>query len=498
MRQACRQVWVVIMVLTSAVLLAHPARGGEKERWYVVEMFGGKAGWMQAVEKEEGERITTSSRMKFSLSRGEAGVSIAIETEFVETLDGKPVSMKSVQKTGAMGITQEYTFQADGIELVSGQAGTTTKKRLPLPEGAWLPPAAAERYVQQRFKSGAKEIVVRTMDPSNGPTVVTATRTGFEPARVEVGGRSVEAIRTQVEVSIMPGVKSTEYVDAEGDLIRSETVMGGLNVVMVSATKEEALSEGKGPSPEVMLKTFIRPDKEIKDPRRVARASYVLSVEEGALPAVPETGSQRVEALGESSARVRVDAREFGAAPEGDAANAAYLRATTMCNSDDEEVRRLTARATQAAGEDKADRAENIRKFVHRYISKKTLGVGFASASEVARNREGDCSEHGVLLAAMLRADGIPARVASGLVYAEGFAGERAIFGYHMWAQALLTVDGKARWVDLDATLPAGTPYDATHLTLGVSALEEGDLTSGMTSVATAMGRLRIAVEVVE
>ena len=38
----------------------------------------------------------------------------------------------------------------------------------------------------------------------------------------------------------------------------------------------------------------------------------------------------------------------------------------------------------------------------------------------------------------MLRADGIPARVASGLVYADGFLGSRDIFGWHMWTQALI------------------------------------------------------------
>ena len=40
-----------------------------------------------------------------------------------------------------------------------------------------------------------------------------------------------------------------------------------------------------------------------------------------------------------------------------------------------------------------------------------------ATAAEVARSREGDCTEHAVLLAALARARGIPARVAMGLVY---------------------------------------------------------------------------------
>ena len=44
----------------------------------------------------------------------------------------------------------------------------------------------------------------------------------------------------------------------------------------------------------------------------------------------------------------------------------------------------------------------------------------------------------GVLLAAMLRAAEIPSRVAVGVIYVERFAGERDVFGYHMWTQALI------------------------------------------------------------
>ncbi|NBU87363.1 MAG: transglutaminase domain-containing protein, partial [Verrucomicrobia bacterium] len=65
----------------------------------------------------------------------------------------------------------------------------------------------------------------------------------------------------------------------------------------------------------------------------------------------------------------------------------------------------------------------------------KNYGVGFATASEVARNKEGDCTEHSMLLAALGRALGIPTRVATGLVYADEFEGEKDVLVYHMWNQ---------------------------------------------------------------
>ena len=133
-------------------------------------------------------------------------------------------------------------------------------------------------------------------------------------------------------------------------------------------------------------------------------------------------------------------------------------------------------------------RADAIRDFAHRHVSAKSLDTAFATASETARTRTGDCSEHGVLLCAMLRAEGIPARVATGLVYVDQFAGESDIFGWHMWTQAL--IDGE--WVDFDATLDGR--YDAAHILTGVSALSEGAGTRDMMAVLQLMGNLEVEI----
>ena len=143
-------------------------------------------------------------------------------------------------------------------------------------------------------------------------------------------------------------------------------------------------------------------------------------------------------------------------------------------------------------------RARAIRKAVYRYITAKNLDVGFASAAEVARTRKGDCTEHAVLLTAALRAAGIPARVAGGLIYADEFAGAKGIFGYHMWSQALVKVDGTPRWVDVDATLHLEPGYDATHIALMAAPLSDAQGTQDMLAIAAAMGRVKISVVGVE
>lgn len=476
-----------------AAVLSLVARGADKDRWYVLEMFGGKAGWVRGTEVEKDGLITTRSEMSLSLGRAEGAVTMTMTGEFVETPEGKPVSMKRVQKFGAGEVVHEYTFRPEHIEVKTTQEGRTTSTTAPLPEGVWLPPAAAERYSLQRFKSGAKEIVVRTLSPESGPTIITITRTGFEPETIEVNGRKVEAIKCVTETSAIP-MPGTEWIDAEGELIRTVTKLGEISLVMTAATRDEAMAEGIAPAPDAMAGTLVKPDKPIMNPRRVRKGVYLLSVDEGELPDLPETGTQRVERLSPREARVTVTAAEFAPAPEGDAANAALTASTTMCDTTDEKVIALAAKAGGEGAINKAG-AEALRRLVHKHITNKNMNVGYATASEVVRNQAGDCSEHGVLLTALLRARGVPARAAAGLLYVEEFAGEKDVFGYHMWTQALLEIDGVKRWVDLDAVLPVGTPYDATHITIDTSELDDSDPSGGLLGVASVMGRLKIKVE---
>jgi transglutaminase-like putative cysteine protease len=77
-------------------------------------------------------------------------------------------------------------------------------------------------------------------------------------------------------------------------------------------------------------------------------------------------------------------------------------------------------------------------------------GRSFDVASQVATLKTGDCTEHAVLLVALARAYGLPARVAIGTLFAR-VDGELGAFG-HAWAE--IYRDGA--WRVVDATPLAG------------------------------------------
>jgi hypothetical protein len=87
--------------------------------------------------------------------------------------------------------------------------------------------------------------------------------------------------------------------------------------------------------------------------------------------------------------------------------------------------------------------------------------VGYASAAEAARTRRGDCTESALLLAALARAHGIPARVAFGMAYWSRFTARPYVWSPHAWVQVW---DG-SRWISYDAGLGS---FDAGHLALAL------------------------------
>ncbi len=484
--------WTLLVAISVLGALAGRA-GGADDRWYEIWISGSRAGWLHETTTTEGDRVTTRSEMRMAIGRADTALEISTKTEFVETVRGEPLEMRVEQRFGPAPVASTYEFREDDVLVRTSQNGSAREMPMPKPEGEWLSPAAAAALLRQRLASGAEQITIRTLDPSNGLEVVVVTRTDIAPAEVEYLGETVEGFRANARTKVGPvEVSSKEWFDNEGTLLRSETSVGGMEMVQVASTRERALVEAA--PPELMLSTFVKPEEPITRARTRSRAVFGVSLSEGSLPPMPPSAYQSVEARGDGAARVTVDLGAEQVAPE-DTDREKHLAPTTYADAEDEVIADLTSRALAGAGEAPRERAEALRRFVYRHIRSKDLTVAFATASETARSGEGDCSEHAVLLAAMLRAAQIPSRVAAGVVYVDEFAGARGVFGYHMWTQALLDTEHGPAWFDLDPSLDDSTPYDATHIAFATSSLAEGDAITSLAAIAPLLGTLQIRVE---
>ncbi len=468
------------------------------DRWYTLLLQDQRAGWAHVTVTEQAGRISSDSDMHISIKRGAMAMSLRVTSRFVETADGKPVEATMVQSLGAtQAMKQTMRFGAEGIEVTTEQAGRVQTQKHPLPGEAWLTPAAASRFAEAEYAKGAKEISFHTMDPSLGPKAVQTTLKIIGDADVEVMGKTVPAVLIHSTVSAVPGVVMKQYVDAKLQPVKmTVSLMPGMELTMVES--DELLAKAKLDAPEMLVRTLVKPDKPIARPRDLRRAVYRLTAAQQ-LPKLPVAGVQRQAEAGEGDpgSLIEVDLDQSLPVAKDDAPTDDHRRASPMLDSDDVKVRELTAEALKGLKPDAPvrDRAEALRAFVHRYVKAKDLSVGFATASEVARTRQGDCTEHAMLLAAMLRAAGISSRTVTGLIYIDEFVGQRGVFGYHMWTQAWVQDDAAPRgtWLDLDATL-RDRAFDAAHIALATSPLADAALVNDLVAMMPLLGQLTIEV----
>ena len=470
------------------------------DRWFVVQLQGQPAGWMHSRTTRTGAVVQSHEQMKLVVRRGESTQETRVDTRFRETVTGDPLSTSIELNVSAVAMSTRIRFLRDQMLVETEQFGRVSQEKQPLPDKPWLTPMASQRYLEKRIAAGDDAIDMRSFDPMSR-RLITLTMTRQDESEVQVLGKVRPAIAWEVRKSDAPNIAMTMYTDEVGQMLRTQIeLLPGMTLTLIEA--DESLATAEVNPPEVLAKTFVQVEGELPRPRETTSAIYELRIKpddkgQSIETDLPRTGSQRVVWGDRQTARIAVDLTT-PVNPMADTPKAAHLNRSAMIDSDDEQIVALRA---QALGEDDAPaqrpaRAEALRQFVHQYIDQKDLSVGFASASETARTAQGDCTEHAVLLAALLRADGVPSRVVSGVVYVDEFLGHTGVFGYHMWTQAWLGEDTQAggRWVDLDATLNRLTPYDAAHIALAVSPMEDAAGFNDFMSMAPLIGRLSIRV----
>jgi len=478
----------LLVTLHASVVLAAEEWKVLWEHWYVLEIAGAKAGSVVERVESDGERYRTTSESEFRISRGTTELEISQSAKFIETHRNEPIEIDFTQSMSKQDVRSIWRFVDDGVEMISMQGGRELKKKEPRPRGAWLTPMGMHALTTERLKAGAERFEFAMISPENGlsPVTITNERTGTRTFTLD--GREVPVTVWKQTTSVMPGTTNEMVVSSDGHMVEQRMVLPFGEMVTRLTSRKDAQARAEN-APELMMSSFVRPTGKIVDPRALRQLQMRLRAKQGTLPELPVAGAQRVERSGDgTTALLKVDVDAPLEASSAELTDPAYLGSSSMIDPTDDLIIKLARRAVKGAGESPRARATALRAFVHAHISGKALSTAVATASETARTKSGDCSEHGVLLCALLRAQGIPARVAAGLVYADAFANESGIFGWHMWTQAL--IDGK--WIDLDATLPVD--YDAAHVLTGATAMGDSNLVDGMNNVLLMMGNLEIEI----
>jgi hypothetical protein len=300
---------------------------------------------------------------------------------------------------------------------------------------------------------------------------------------VDVRGVKRDLWRLTSSESFMPGIVATTWVDDKGNDVLMDASLPGFGVLHEYVTnRAECLKQPEGA--EIFASTLIHPQRAINNVRTLGQAIYRITSDDQTHKLVLWNGDQqRVISSDPGVSEVEITVPQFSAAdatwqlPHADTPELhPFLQASAYLEVNAPIIQSL---GRQAVGDEKNPvlAAHKIERFVRDYIWKKDLNVGFGSAEETAKSREGDCTEHAVLCAALGRAVGLPTRCVVGFGYVPpgdeiptittATDNSTGIFGFHMWAEAWIA-DGE--WVPMDAALGS---FDVGHIAITKSALEE-------------------------
>lgn len=497
---ACCCLAIVLPAAAQPINVDDPPKGVFSDDWYAIMLNDQKSGHMHStMERRKGrggvDIIRTSTEMVMTAGRGDVNITVTVSQQSEETIDGKPLGFSNTQKLGFMPSTTRGVIENGKVKITTSQFGQqSTTTTVDLPEGAMMSWAVYREQLKRGLKPGTKYTLPMYEPSMAADKLSEATIEVFEPEDIDLFGRKVQAIRTKQTMNV-PGllgntpVETTSWVKEDGTPVKLVMTMMNIPIEIIACSKPVALA--KDSPAEIMSGTLI----ELPEPldEDAATITYRLSWAKGSGSEVPTTTMQKVERrspreLIVTVSRASVAVAQTPATPLSAEEKEKCTAASPMLNYNDSEVARV---AKEAAGDEKDPRrlAERLTKFVGEYVREKNLSVGFATASEVARSREGDCTEHGVLLAALGRAVGIPTRIVTGVVYADRFGARRNVFVGHLWTQFYL--DG--RWVDFDPAL-GETDVRPTHIAIGVSPATDTGLADMVGGQWLSMHDLKIEV----
>ena len=301
-----------------------------------------------------------------------------------------------------------------------------------------------------------------------------------------LNGKPENLFKVAVSNSLLPGFTMETFLDAQGEAIKVSSTMLGSSMEIYVVSQAEALKAIEGAELDLAIGTLIKVKPLAKGHESKRIVYRVTIVDQDPTDIIPPSDTQTLKKIDAETAELTVVSIPIPRpATVGKVADE-YLESSQYLQRDDELIQK---HANRAAGDatDPGEIARRMETYVREKLTKKNFSTAMASAAEVAKNLEGDCTEHAVLLAAMLRARRIPARIVVGLVYADRLFA----FGGHMWTEAYLN----DQWVPLDATLGNGG-IGAAHIKLADSALSDDGpaALSGFAPLMNVIGKLKLEV----
>ena len=458
----------LLFLLPLSASAAAPA-GVLRKETLTLYVAGSKVGTLGATDertKDGNLRLTRTAAM--SVARGKETLTLGSTTVVDVKEDLTPIGYTYTRDDGT-GVP----YRAEGrvtcptpdnctLTVTTMLHRNTDRHVVPMPKGTMLA-TAVEVHARRNLKEGASW---------KGPVLV-------EDAGAIKNGRYTVTQKgnTFVVDSWMDELNSLDTLNAAGLTIKSEVpALNGIAVPVGSP----APVPGAKPLDVYAASTWTGP----RLPANVNVVRFELTAAQGDDSPLPSDRRQTV--LETSAKKITVEVRRVPKGPAEaltDVERQRALSATPYEPLQDARLRQAARDARGSASKPK-DIVRNVVLWVHDYVEQKDLSRAYAPATATLESRQGDCTEHSVLASALLKANGVPARLVDGVIAFDGK------LGYHEWVEAYVEGEG---WTPVDPTFgePEAGPNRLKFIT-GTS--DPSDLMSMGLSAAQAFRGLKVTI----
>jgi hypothetical protein len=426
--------------------------------WMTVLLNGRKIGHEEIQRQQVGNTVTTTQTLVMDIQRDQKTVPYINVSRSVETTDGKPLSfsMDTTISTTNNKVEGER-LSDDRLQLVTTVGSATRQSTTGWPAGAVL------------VEGQRMAMLAASQHPGSHYNLLVYNQASQQAMNlsVEVLGNERVALPDHVETlshqrETLENAQVTQVVDlwldARGNIRKGSLSFFGKPLDLIAC--DETCAHAPTQSLNMMDSATIDSPRLITPEMLKDFLSYRIHIKnKAAMKPFIDTDEQSAFDLGNGEWQIDVYRSQIDIEGKPTPAD---IQPNAWLQSDSPKIKQLAAIAAGNT-ENKVHVMGNLNAFVSKYLSHRGLNIGYASALDVANDRKGDCAQFAVLLAAMARAQGIPARVVVGMLYTERYDDKLRVFVPHAWVVAWVG----DRWRSFD---PAALHFDTGHI-----ALDTGD-----------------------
>ncbi|MCY4402945.1 MAG: transglutaminase-like domain-containing protein [Candidatus Poribacteria bacterium] len=457
-----------------------------QEHWYNLTLMGMKIGhihlYIEKTEYEDEEMIRTKTDTVMQFKG--LGKQILVETNRVEYSDLDYMPRYFVSSSNESGEKHVEGKIKDGVaHIITSLNGQKTESEVELPQNTTSDAVAVDKLLSKNLLKIGEKLNYYTFNFDMLKPIKS------ELSVVDKDKITYNHIKKQVyileqKMDILGGINTRLWVDSEGVTYKSETNMMGQSFSATKTDRKNALGEVE--EVDITLNTRIIPTG--KRPKTGA-SRFVANVQlsKGNLvDTIMAHNNQKIALKSKQTGTLTIEMShvediDCPVLPIRDPENRKYLSATAFVEADNQDIRNKAVEIIDDE-ENSWRAAKKLCKWVYKSIKDKGLSGGYSSSLTTLQTLTGDCTEHTVLLIALARSVGIPARICSGLVFSKN------AFYYHFWAEVFV-----GKWVQMDPAF-GQVIADANHIQLQGKTLESATMVEFTEGVFRTLNQLDIDV----